>query len=97
MVPARRRRHHYAALSAAARAEGAGELESLLAGLRLVPTAEPLWRDRLRLLAAHATDRLDPAITEMYSVLQRHGVRHAPETDALVAELAPGNRGAVGG
>lgn len=69
--------------------------EALLLGLRLVPTAEPLWRDRLRLLAAHAPARLDAAITEMYSVLDRHGVRHAPETDALVAELAPG--AAVGG
>ena len=66
-------------------------------GLRLVPSAEPLWRDRLRLLATHAPDRLDPAITEMYSVLDEHGVRHAPETDALVAELAPGSRGAIGG
>jgi hypothetical protein len=71
--------------------------EALVMGLRLVPTAEPLWRDRLRLLATHAPDRLAPAITEMYSALEEHGVRHAPETDALVAELAPGTRGAVGG
>ncbi len=71
--------------------------EALVMGLRLAPTAEPLWRDRLRLLAGHAPDRLDAAITEMYSALQEHGVRHAPETDALVAELAPGSRGAVGG
>ncbi|GAA1936077.1 LysM peptidoglycan-binding domain-containing protein [Nocardioides marmoribigeumensis] len=71
--------------------------EALVMGLRLVPTAEPLWRDRLRVLATHAPDRLDPAITEMYSVLDEHGVRHAPETDALVAELAPGSRGAIGG
>jgi hypothetical protein len=71
--------------------------EALVMGLRLAPTAEPLWRDRLRLLAGHAPDRLDPAITEMYSVLEQHGVRHAPETDALVAELAPGARDAIGG
>ncbi len=71
--------------------------EALVLGLRMVPTAEPLWRDRLRLLAGHAADRLVPVITEMYSVLEEHGVRHAPETDALVAELSPGTRGAVGG
>jgi hypothetical protein len=81
--------------SAAGRVEQADE--ALVLGLRLVPTAAPLWRDRLRLLAAQAPDRLDPAITEMYSVLDEHGVRHAPETDALVAELAPGTRGAAGG
>jgi hypothetical protein len=33
----------------------------------------------------------------MYSVLDQHGARHDPETDALVAELAPGLGGAVGG
>ena len=75
-----------------ARAEEALEL-----GLRLVPTAEVLWRDRLRLLARHAADRVEPTITEMYSVLDQHGARHEPETDALVAELAPGLGGAVGG
>ncbi len=75
-----------------ARAEEALEL-----GLRLVPTAEVLWRDRLRLLARHAAERLGPTITEMYSVLDQRGARHEPETDALVAELAPGLGGAVGG
>jgi len=28
-------------------------------------------------------------VTEMYSVLEARGVRHEPETDALVSELAP--------
>jgi hypothetical protein len=32
----------------------------------------------------------------MYSVLATHGVRHEPETDALVSELAPRDGRAVG-
>jgi hypothetical protein len=75
-----------------ARAEEALEL-----GLRLVPTAEVLWRDRLRLLSRHAPEQVQPVLTQMYSVLDQHGARHEPETDALVAELAPGLGGAVGG
>jgi hypothetical protein len=82
---------------AAGGGEPARAEEALELGLRLVPTAEVLWRDRLRLLARHAPAQVEPTITEMYSVLDQHGARHEPETDALVAELAPGLGGAVGG
>ncbi len=71
--------------------------EALTLGLRLVPTAEVLWRDRLRLVAQHDPARLGRAVTQMYSVLDEHGVRHEPETDALVQELAPDRVGAAGG
>lgn len=70
--------------------------EALRLGLVLVPTAEVLWRLLLRLTAQHDPAALDAAITEMYSVLSRHGVRHEPETDALVGQLAPAYGGAVG-
>ena len=67
-------------------------------GLRpLFPSLPPSSVCKTLLAAVHAADRLEPVITEMYSVLDEHGVRHAPETDALVAELAPGTRGAIGG
>ncbi len=70
--------------------------EALSLGLRLVPTAEVLWRDRLRLVAEHDPARLGRAVTQMYSVLDERGVRHEPETDALITELAPELGGAVG-
>ncbi len=82
---------------AAGNGEPARAEEALELGLRLVPTAEVLWRDRLRLLARHAPAQVESTITQMYSVLDQHGARHEPETDALVAELAPGLGGAVGG
>ena len=63
--------------------------DALRAGLVMVPTAEVLWRDRLRLVARHEPARVGTVVTEMYSVLEARGVRHEPETDALVAELAP--------
>ncbi len=63
--------------------------DALVAALTMVPTAEVLWRDRLRLVARHEPARVGAVVTEMYSVLEARGVRHEPETDALVAELAP--------
>jgi hypothetical protein len=63
--------------------------DALRAALVIVPTAEVLWRDRLRLVARHEPARVGAVVTEMYSVLEARGVRHEPETDALVAELAP--------
>lgn len=86
-----------AARRAAELAVGAGRtddaLAALTAGLTLVPTAEVLWRERLRLAA-----RIDPAavtaeVTQMYSVLAEHGVRPEPETDALARQLVPGPEG----
>jgi hypothetical protein len=63
--------------------------DALRAALVMVPTAEVLWRDRLRLVARHEPTRVGTVVTEMCSVLEARGVRHEPETDALVAELAP--------
>ena len=75
---------------AAERADGPAAAEhALRAALVMVPTAEVLWRDRLRLVARHEPARVGTVVTEMYSVLEARGVRHEPETDALVAELAP--------
>jgi hypothetical protein len=75
---------------AAERAESLAAAEDALrAALVMVPTAEVLWRDRLRLVARHEPARVGTVVTEMYSVLEARGVRHEPETDALVAELAP--------
>jgi hypothetical protein len=63
---------------------------ALCKGLVMVPTCEALWRTLLRLQAQHAPDEIEGTITEMYSTLQGHGVRHEPETEALVVELSPG-------
>ena len=71
--------------------------EALDLGLRLVPTAEVLWRDRLRLVADVEPDRVPGLVNRMYSTLAERGVRHEPETDALVAEIAPDLEGVVGG
>lgn len=76
----------------AARAEKALDL-----GLRLVPAAEVLWRDRLRLVSDVEPGRVSGLVTQMYSTLAERGVRHEPETDALVAEIAPDLEGVVGG
>ena len=64
--------------------------EALVLGVLMVPTAEELWRTRLRLEAQHAPGEVERTITQMYSVLAQRGVRHEPATESLVAELAPG-------
>lgn len=62
--------------------------QALRRGLAVVPTAEPLWRDLLRLLGPEGA----PATAEeMYGALARHRVRPEPETDALVEQLDPGS------
>lgn len=78
---------------AAGIAAGAGDHEAaeraLLVGLALVPAAEPLWRDLLRLYADDpelAAETADSA----YAALSVRGLRPEPETDALVAQVAPG-------
>lgn len=58
-------------------------------GLRLVPPAEPLWRELLRLTHDTDPDSVGSVIDEMYSTLHLAGGRHEPETEALVSELAP--------
>jgi hypothetical protein len=85
-----------AAELAAAKGDEQAMLEALRLGVGLVPTAEVLWRLLLRGVSQAAAGDVDTEITQMYSVLAQHGVRPEPETDALVAELEPARRGAVG-
>ncbi len=62
--------------------------QALVKGLTLVPTAEPLWRDLLRLRGPEGA----PGTAErMYAALSRHRARPEPETDALVEQLVPGS------
>lgn len=77
-----------AASLAVARGDRAAAVRLLRAGLTLVPAAEPLWRDLLRLTAPG-----EPAasvVRELYAALAAHGLRAEPETDALVQQVAPG-------
>lgn len=75
-----------------------GEAENALrAGLALVPAAEPLWRDLLRLLADEP-DRAAEVARDAYAALSSRGLYPEPETDALVQHLVPGGvPGAVAG
>lgn len=86
----------HAAELAAARGEQDAVLEALRLGVVLVPTAEVLWRTLLRAVSQVAPADVEAEITQMYSVLAQHGVRPEPQTDALVAELAPARGGAFG-
>ena len=66
--------------------------EVLRRGLILVPTAELLWRELLAVTARRGPD--GPAAAgavadEMYATLAGHRAWPEPETDALVAHLAP--------
>ena len=79
-----------AAALAVARSDADAAERSLRAGLLLVPTAEPLWRDLLRLVAATAGGSAPQVADEALSTLAAHGLRPEPETDALIAQLAPG-------
>ncbi|MEX2292008.1 MAG: hypothetical protein WD794_16985 [Mycobacteriales bacterium] len=77
-----------AASLAGARGDRPAAVRLLRAGLTLVPAAEPLWRDLLRLTAPG-----EPAaqvVRELYTALAAHGLRAEPETDALVQQVAPG-------
>lgn len=71
--------------------------EALDLGLRLVPDAEVLWRALLRLVAQREPARVPATISRMYSAPGMCGGKHEPETDALVAELAPGSGGRASG
>ncbi|WP_375493234.1 hypothetical protein [uncultured Jatrophihabitans sp.] len=62
---------------------------TLRRGLELVPTSELLWRDLLQLTGGRGPDAAAAVAAQMYEVLQRHRVWAEPETDALVAQLAP--------
>jgi hypothetical protein len=63
---------------------------ALRKGLVLVPTAEPLWRDLLRVVGTAGAAEV---AQEMYGALDRHRARPEPETDALVEQLVPGGAG----
>ena len=78
---------------AAGLAAGSGDRQAaerdLHAGLVLVPTAEALWRDLLRLVADDPAEAAAVA-QQAYAALSAHGLRAEPETDALVQHLVPG-------
>ena len=59
----------------------------------LVPASEVLWRDLLALAGRRGPDPAAAVATQMYETLLRLRVWPEPETDALVAQLAPGYRG----
>ncbi len=64
-------------------------------GLRAAPTAEVLWRDLLRTVAArHDRKALEAVINEMYQMIapQRTDLGIQAETNTLVRELLPGFR-----
>src|SRR5699024_135183 len=64
-------------------------------GITLVPTAETLWRELLRLTGGHDPAALDDVAASLYRTLGLHGVHQPePETDALVAQLVPGRQSA---
>jgi hypothetical protein len=72
------------------RAHRGAEAEDVLRrGLVLVPTSELIWRDLLQLTSGHGADAAAAVAASMYETLQRHRVWAEPETDALVAQLAP--------
>jgi hypothetical protein len=69
--------------------------EALRTGLRMVPTAQSLWRALVRLEHDHGGAHAAGAVArEAYAVLAAHDVPGgaSPETDALVDHLAPGVR-----
>ncbi|GAA4283229.1 hypothetical protein GCM10022261_07600 [Brevibacterium daeguense] len=64
-------------------------------GITLVPTAETLWRELLRLTGGHDPAALDDVAASLFRTLKLHGVHQPePETDALVAQLVPHRKSA---
>ncbi|HVU90827.1 MAG TPA: hypothetical protein VHC23_01265, partial [Jatrophihabitans sp.] len=61
----------------------------------LVPTGELLWRDLLTITSWDGPDGAAAVAAEMYAVLRDRGVWPEPETDALVAQVAPAPAAAV--
>ena len=78
---------------AAGLAVGAGDPaaaeRALRAGLLLVPAAEPLWRDLLRLVG-DTPSRSAEIAAQAYAALAAAGLTPEAETQSLVAHLAPG-------
>ncbi len=73
---------------AAGRGDRAAAEQALRTGLALVPSAEPLWRDLLRLTAGEPA-RAAAVADGLYAALAAAGLRPEPETDALVAQVVP--------
>ena len=72
-----------------------GAWHALERGQRMVPAAEELWQDKLRLVAEHSDRAAVRSVADdMYAALARHGspLGAGPTTDALVDELLPGFR-----
>lgn len=68
---------------------------ALLAGLRMSPACEEIWRDALRLASTFAGPADVRAVADdMYTAISRHGSPRGveAETEALVDELIPGYR-----
>lgn len=78
---------------AAGLAAGSGDRaaaeRNLRAGLALVPTAEALWRDLLRLVADDPSQAAAVA-EQAYDALGARGLLAEPETDALIEHVVPG-------
>ncbi|HEU5007304.1 MAG TPA: hypothetical protein VFT67_10045 [Jatrophihabitantaceae bacterium] len=68
--------------------------EVLRRGLQLTPTAEPLWRDLLALAGRRGPEPAAAVAADLYRTLREHRAWPEPETDALVAQLAPGSAAA---
>lgn len=65
---------------------------ALRRGLALVPEAEVLWRDLLRLLGDDDPSGGTAVVDEMLATLGARGVRLEAQTEALVDQLVPGHR-----
>jgi hypothetical protein len=72
------------------RGDIAGATQALRAGLRLVPAAEALWRELLRVTATSDPGAVAEVARQAYAALAGSGLRPEPETDALVQHLVPG-------
>ena len=77
-----------AAELAAAGGDPGGAQALLRTGLRLVPLAEAVWRDLLRLTPPDGTPGV---VADLEAALADGRVRAEPQTDALVQQLLPGH------
>lgn len=69
------------------RGERGGAEQALRLGLRLVPQAQALWRDLIRLLGDDGPGAVAAAAEQLHEALA--GSPYEPETDALLAHLVP--------
>lgn len=79
-----------AAALAVERGDDQAAARALRTGLALVPTAEPLWRDLLRVTHRDGGPGVAAEVANAaYGTLDARSLRPEPETDALVHQLAP--------